>query len=237
MNSSAHAVEGLEAAGSPEQAIMPSRRAQVKMVCYSGVFAAGGVYVALSGDGGARVIGALAAVFAMWALISFWRRFRSHAAIVLSGTGLRLPLGGEIAWADLDDVGVVKYKGTKLVGLRLRSTERFIASFTDRERAALGRNARWLRMFSRGIGAAQLATFKVADPGSYDVLVDEDRRSLDEIAKDRSLSTVAGTIAFARKHYGYDWTLGSIELDRSPAQFVALLNERRSAWRHRGAPA
>jgi hypothetical protein len=237
MNISADAVDASESAELPEQAIMPSRRTQVKMVFYSGLFVATGVFVALSGDGAERVIGALAVLFAMWALISFWRRFRTRAAIVLSGTGLRLPLGGEIPWADLDDVGVVRFKGTKLVGLRLRSTERFIASFTDRERAALGRNTRWLRMFARGVGAAQLGTFNVADPGSYDVLVDQDRKSLNEIAEDSSLSTVTGVIAFSRKRYGYDWTLGSIELDRSPAQFVALLDERRAAWRHRGAPA
>jgi hypothetical protein len=208
----------------PEQVIMPSRRAQVKMVCYAALFAAGGIYLAVAGDGAERVIGVLAAGFAVWALIAFWRRFRTHAAIVISDAGMRLPLGGEIAWADIEDVGLVRYKRTTLVGLRLRSTERFIGSFTEAERAALARNAKGLRLFARGTAAAQLGTFHATDPGSYDVLVDEDRRSLNEIAGDESLSTVAGTIAFARKQFGYDWTIGALELDRSPAEFVALLN-------------
>ena len=73
--------------------------------------------------------------------------------------------------------------------------------------------------------------------GALDVLVDEDRRSLNEIAGDASLSTVAGIIVFARKHFGYDWTIGALELDRSPAQFVALLNEHRASGRHRSAAA
>ena len=229
MNPSRDAAGAQAPAESTEQAIMPSRRSQLKMVCYAGVFAAGGVYVALVGDGAERAIGGLAAVFALWALIAFWRRFRTHAGIVISDAGIRLPLGGQIPWADISDVGVIKYKRTSLVGLRLRSTERFIASFTETERAALARNAKGLRLLARGTAAAQLGTFKLTDPGSYDVLVDEDRHSLTEIAGDESLSTVAGTIAFARKEFGYDWTIGALELDRSPAQFVALLNQHLAA--------
>jgi hypothetical protein len=95
--------------------------------------------------------------------------------------------------ADIDGVGLVKYKRTTLVGLRLRNTERFIASFTDEERAALSRSAKRLRVFARSTAAAQLGTL---------------------------LSTVDGLIAFARKHFGYDWTIGALELDRSPAQSV-----------------
>jgi len=56
-----------------------------------------------------------------------------------------------------------------------------------------------------------------------ELVLDEDCRSLTEIAGDESLSTVAGTMAFARKQFGYDWTIGALELDRSPAQFVALI--------------
>jgi hypothetical protein len=212
-----------------EQAIMPSRRSQVKFACYGALFVAGGIYLALTGEGAERAIGVLAAVFGGWGLIAFWRRFRTHAAIVISDAGLRLPLGGQIPWADLDEVGLIKYKRATLVGLRLRSTDRFIASFTEAERAALARNAKGMRLLARGTAAAQLGTFKPTDPGSYDVLIDEDRRSLDDIARDESLSTVAGTIAFARKQFGYDWTIGALELDRSPAQFVALLNEHRQA--------
>jgi hypothetical protein len=209
----------------------------MKLVCYAAVFAAGGVYLALTGDGAERAIGVLATIFALWALLAFRQRFRTHAAIVLSRAGLRLPVGGEIPWADIDDVGLVKYKRTTLVGLRLGNTERFIASFTDEERAALSRSAKRLRVFARSTAAAQLGTFNATDPGSYDVLVDEDRKSLNEIADDSSLSTVDGLIAFARKHFGYDWTIGALELDRSPAQFVVLLNEHRASERLSSIPA
>jgi hypothetical protein len=216
---------GLEPPESSDQAIMPSRRSQVKFVTYAAVFAAGGVYVALSGNGAERAVGVFAVVFAIWATIAFWRRFRAHAAIVISDEGMRLPLGGQIAWADIERVGLVKYKRATLVGLWLRSTDRFIASFTEAERAALARNAKGMRVIARGTSMAQLGTFSPTNPGSYDVLVDEDRRSLDELAGDKSLSGVAGTIAFARKQFGCDWTIGALELDRSPAAFVALLNE------------
>jgi hypothetical protein len=228
MITSAHAATAAEPAESTEHAIVPSRRSQVKQAVYAAVFAAGGVYLTLTGEGAERAIGVLAVVFAVWALLAFRQRFRSRASIVLSPAGLRLPLGGEIPWQDLGDVGLIEYKRATLVGLRLRSTERFIGSFTDEERAALARNAKRLRMFSRTTAAAQLGTFDASDPGGYDVLIDEDRKSLNAIAGDASLATVAGTIAFARKHFGYDWTIGALELDRSPAQFVALLDEHRA---------
>ena len=133
---------------------MPSRRSQVKLTLYAAVFAVAGAYLTLTGEGAERAIGVLAVVFAVWALVAFRQRFRTHASIVLSPAGLRLPLGGEIRWEDLADVGLVEYKRTTLVGLRLRSTERFIGSFTDEERAALARNAKRLRIFSRTRGCA-----------------------------------------------------------------------------------
>jgi hypothetical protein len=213
----------------PPESIMPSRRSQLKFVAYAAVLAAGGVYVALSGDGAERPVGVIAAVFAVWMMVAFWRRFRTHAAIVISDEGLRLPLGGQIPWADIERVGLVRYKRTTLVGLWLRSPDRFIASFTEAERATLARTAKGLRLIARGASMAQLGTFSPTNPGSYDVLVDDDRKSLDAIAGDTSLSTVAGTIAFARKQFGCDWTIGALELDRSPAEFVALLNEHLAA--------
>jgi hypothetical protein len=148
---------------------------------------------------------------------------------VLSPEGLRTPFGSEIPWADIDDVATLRYRRTTLVGIRLRSAARFIASFTDEERALLARNAKRMRLFAGATSATQLAGFDATQPDSYDVLVDEDVKELDGIAGDKSLSSVAGIIAFARKHFGYDWTFGALELDRPPAEFVALLNEYRAA--------
>jgi hypothetical protein len=215
---------------STELVIMPSRRSQMKMVGGASLLIVASVSVAANGEGAERAVGVLGALFFLWALGSFWWRFRKRAAIVLSPTGLRLPLGGEIPWEDLAEVGVVKYKRVKHVGLRLQSTERFLASFTDQERAALARYLKTARLFSGGISAAQLATFKPTDLTSYEVLIDDDRKALSKIAMDPSLKGVTGFIALARKEHGYDWALGPIELDRSPAKFAALLNEQRARF-------
>jgi hypothetical protein len=194
------------------------------------LFVGGGAYLVLSMDGPERFIGVMSILFGLWALVAWWQRIRSQATIVLSPQGLRTAVGGEIPWADIDHVATVRHRRTTLVGIRLRSAERFAASFSEHELAELARKVAQLRLIARGFSSAQLATFDPTQPDTYDVLVDEDRLTLDKIAGDDSLSSIAGMIAFSRAHFdGYDWTIGAVELDRPAAAFVALLNEYRAS--------
>jgi len=181
------------------------------------LFVGGGAYIALAADGAERLVGIVSIVFGLWAVIAWGQRLRSRAAIVLSPRGLRTAVGGEIPWADIAEVGTVRYRGTTLVGLRLRSAERFAASFTEPERAALERKVRQLHVISRGVSTAQLATINPVQPDDSETLGDD------------SLASIAGMIAFSRANYeGFDWTIGAIELDRPAAEFVALLNDYRA---------
>ena len=54
------------------------------------------------------------------------------------------------------------------------------------------------------------------------------------IATDSNLQTVEGTMDFARRNYGCDWTIGALELDRSPKEFAALVQERVASARASG---
>jgi hypothetical protein len=218
------------AIGLPTREIRP-RLLRLLAVLIAGLalFVVGGAYLVLSMDGPDRFIGVMSIVFGLWALVAWGQRIRSRAAIVLSPEGLRTAVGGEIPWGDIDDVATLRHRRTTLVGIRLRSAERFAASFSEQELAALTRKGAQLRLIARGFSSAQVATFNPTQPDSYDVLVDEDRLTLDKIAGDDSLSSIAGMIAFSRAHFeGYDWTISSVELDRPAAAFVALLNEYRA---------
>jgi hypothetical protein len=178
-------------------------------------FVAGGAFIVVVGEDLEKVVGLACAVFGAWALVIWLRRMRDDRAIVLSAHGLRPATGGEIPWADIEDVGVFAHRRAKGVGVRLRSVERYAASFTDADRRLLERRVTGMRALGGVAGAAQ----QVSAP------FDEDAGELTRIAGDRSLSTLAGMIAFSRETFGYDWTFGALELDRSPEAFATLLRE------------
>ena len=64
------------------------------------------------------------------------RASRAAAVVVLTPRGLQLWSGGFVPWADLDAVGVGTTSGTRVIGLRLRHYDAYIASLT--------RGQRWL---------------------------------------------------------------------------------------------
>jgi len=45
------------------------------------------------------------------------------------------------------------------------------------------------------------------------------------IATDSNLTSVEGTLDFTRRNFGCDWTFGTMQFDRSPREFAALLSE------------
>jgi hypothetical protein len=188
--------------------IRPGPLRQAAVVAIALAFVATGVFLVLDGHGFQKVIGVLAGVFFGWLLVLSIRRFHQRRAIMLTPTGLRPALGGEIPWDDIEDVDTFKYRRNTMVGVRLRDRERFVASFTDAERRSLARTNTALRVLGGAFSPS--------------------------IATDSSLSSVEGTMDFARRHYGCDWTFGALELDRSPKEFVALLRERitsaRASW-------
>jgi len=95
-----------------------------------------------------------------------------------------------MAWEDIEAVTTFKFNRNTMVGVTLSSPERFVASYTEDERRSLARTNAVLRVFG-GIFSPAIAT-------------------------DSNLSTVEGTLDFARRNFGCDWTFGALELDRSP---------------------
>ena len=188
--------------------IRPGPLRQLAVVAGCLVFVAIGVLLGLSGPVFQRIIGVLAAVFFGWVLVLSILRFRQHRAIVLTPTGLRTRQGGEIPWDDIEEVTTFKYRRNTMVGLRLSGRERFVASFTEAERRSLARTNTALRVFG----------------GAFSP----------DVATDSNLSTVEGTMDFARRYHDCDWTFGALELDRSPKEFAALLRERLASARASG---
>jgi hypothetical protein len=188
--------------------IRPGPLRQFAVIAGCLLFVGCGVLLVLTGPLFQKVIGLAAGAFFGWALVTAIRRFRSRRAIVLSPSGLRPALGGEMPWDDIEEVGTFKYRHNTLVGIRLSSRERFVASFTEAERRRLARTNAAVRVLG-GI-------FRP------------------DIAADSSLSSVEGTMDFARRNYGCDWTFGALELDRSPREFAALLRERVASARASG---
>jgi hypothetical protein len=191
--------QGLEQAASETLEIRPGPVRQLAVVAGCLLFVACGVFLVLTGRVLQIAIGVVAGLFFAWTLVRAIGRFRRHRAIVLSPSGLGPAMGGEIPWDDIHDVTTVKYRHNTLVGVRLSSRERFVASFSEAERRSLARTNAVLRVFG-GVFRPDIAT-------------------------DSGLSSVEGTMDFSRREYGCDWTFGALELDRSPREFAALLRE------------
>jgi hypothetical protein len=180
--------------------IRPGPLRQFAVIAGCLLFVACGVLLVLTGGLFHIVIGVAAGLFFAWVLVTALNRYHQRRAIVVAPSGLRPAIGGEIPWDDIEDVATFKYRHNTMIGIRLSRRDRFVASFTDAERRRLARTNALLRVFA--------AIFSPA------------------IATDSSLTSLEGTMDFARRNYGCDWTIGALELDRSPREFAALLRER-----------
>lgn len=122
-----------------------SRKGLAVLVLGCGAFIAAGVFLLL-GDGWAGKAAGLGAVlfFGLGGGCALWKRLREPAVLTLTPEGIRVHSGGFLPWEDFEAAGVGRAPGTpggtRVLGLRLKSCERYAASFTP-EQLRLARGA------------------------------------------------------------------------------------------------
>ncbi len=177
-------------------------------------FTLAGIGIILSGAKVAVLAGLLSIFFfGVGGLYAIPRLARRRVAMVLTRAGIEqcYQEGSTfIPWGDVETIGVFKIASTKMVGVRLRTYERYLSSMSP-ELVKLSQ--RGLKFFKVTAGMTSV----------IDVLAGAELKGF---AKVRNLSDA---LAWTRKNYGYDLAFGWPDRDRSAERFVALLEEYRRA--------
>lgn len=172
-------------------------------------FSALGLAMVVYGDPFAIVFGLVTVLFfgggmTFAMLLSARRRFVS---ITLTPLGIEVN-GGLVPWEDVAAVGVVK-ASTKLLGIRLTSYDRYLASMTSAAQIGSEEHVRW---FSRPVAAIDGLL-----PGA----------GLAKYA--RTASSLERGLRWNRRNFGWDLTFSPVMLDRPLISFVAFVED----YRHR----
>jgi hypothetical protein len=151
-----------------------------------------------------------------------WKLARAKTVLVLSPGGVHPISGGLIPWQDIEGVGMGRTSGTAIIGIRLNSYDRYVASLTPAETALAVRTARAGKAFGsvtapflgrRGTGAA----------------------SLTEIPS--SGGDVAALLEWARNNSGgFDISFSPMLFDRPGPQVVEAIAAYHSAWAASNGP-
>lgn len=168
------------------------------------VFVVIGVFLLDSDSISGVVVGVLSIAFFGGGLVFvvLYTRKRGVAQLTLTSDGLELASGGRIPWADVESAYVAD-QPAKMVALRLHSYDRYLASDPD-DSARLG----FLRTFAH--------VFRMVP--SMKRFATETEGTADELRWNRDT-------------YGFDLGFSPMWLDRSPDDFVALVERYRRGGR------
>ena len=145
MTGAAENAQGSADPGMKPLALGRSRRGLVTLVLGCAAFVAIGVFLLLD-DGWAGKLTGLAAVlfFGLCGGYALWKSLREPALLTLTPEGIRVHSGGFLPWADFEAAGMGRVPGapggTEVLGIRMKSCERYAASFTS-EQLRLARGA------------------------------------------------------------------------------------------------
>lgn len=186
------------------------------------IFTLIGFAMLCSGD---EIVGGLMAILffgggGAYAIPTLLRR-RVPMTLTAEGIAQRYPQGSAfIPWADVEQIGLMSIYSTELVGLRLKSYERYLGSITPDLAAHITKNLPHLKFMSR------VTTEELEAP---DILEDWAKREGHEGAAAlegfSKVKDFAEALAWSRTQYGFEIMFSWVELDRSPKAFVQLLEE------------
>ncbi len=173
-------------------------------------FTAMGLMMIASGEVLETLVGLLAvALFGGGGVLSglfVARRGLSH--LTLTPAGIEPATGGMLPWEDIEAVGTARVETTKLLGVRLKSYDRYLASVPPVQRVEMERHLRW---FAKPMA---LATSGLGKRGLSQSFV-------------RDVSSLETALRWSRAQTGWDMTFSPVWLDRPLEEFIALLERYR----------
>ena len=195
-------------------------------------FVLGGIYmISESPDWRSVVMGWVAILFfGGGGLLTLWAKLREPAVLTLSAEGIKPASGGLILWDDFDAAGIGRIPaaggGTKVIGIRLKSYERFVKSFTPAELRRMrgaGTAARFTAAaLPRVAGRSMRSGSMQRSLGHLRSLPRQDAASL-------PLADVAGMLGWSRGLCGWDVTISSMMFRGSADSVVRDIENYREA--------
>lgn len=182
------------------------------------IFSIGGLAVIFSGEIKLGLITLL--FFGGGGIYAIPKLLKRKVSMVLSANGIELfyPQGSAfIAWADVEEIGIVRILSTKLVGIRLRSYDRYLKDMSPGLAAFLVKSLPLMKLITKQV-------LSLEAPGGVGLWLEAEGKSLKSFG---DVGNLAQALMWARENYGYDLTFAWSELDRPPDKFVSLLEEYR----------
>jgi hypothetical protein len=157
----------------------------------------------------------------LWCVPRAWRR---DTSMVLTGEGLkqRYSQGSTlIPWTDVERISVMRMRSAitnqKMVGIRLKSYDRYLNDMSPELAKFAMRGLRAMKLFARGASMVKVH-------GGVGLWLAGAQRPLKSFGK---VGSLAEAMMWSREQFGYDVAFAWGDLDRSPEEFVALLEDYR----------
>jgi len=208
-----------------------SRRNGIFGILGCSMFTIGGVLMLATGEPLTMFAGLVSVVFfGGGGLLTIPKLMRRKISFVLTSDGLQqVALVGSayIAWSDVESVGVASMSGTHLVGVRLKTYDRYIASMTHEMADYFRKTLPALKLIAR---ASSVLEIPVAVKLWSALKGEEDPGDL---AKSfGKVGTLVESMLWSRQKFGYDVLWGWSDLDRSANDFAKLLDQYREFQRN-----
>jgi hypothetical protein len=133
-----------------------------------------------------------------------------------------------VPWADVEQVSAFSYLGQKLIGVKLRTYDNYLANLSQELAGALTKMLPVMRLAANGIsmvpGAAQGMTLLTLWSKLDGVA--EPAEALKEFGK---IGDLAGYLLASRKSMGYDLAFSWADFDRPADKLAGLLEQYRAA--------
>jgi hypothetical protein len=207
--------------------IRPGRGKIALMVLGSIAFVFVGAYLI---DKGNTLLGWVAIIFfGANGLFLFPKMLRRRLSMVLSPAGLEwVTMVGSalIEWDTIEQIGVVKYFGQKMVGIRLRSYDSFLANMSDQLARFLRRSIVVLKFFN----PARLASKTGMLPAKLWCALEGSTDPYTATKRLGQVGNLAGLLMWSRETYGYDVVFPWYEQDRSAEDLANLLDQWKQTY-------
>ncbi len=193
-----------------------ARRNAAIFAVLSASFVIAGAWMLSSGQG--VLPGLLATAFGLLGLSVAPRMWRREISMVLTREGLeqRYPKGRSlIPWKDVEQIGVMRVATAKMVGIRLRSYDRYLNDMPAELAEFMMKGLRGMKLLARGASTVHLH-------GGVGLWLAAEQRGLNSLGK---VGSLAECMMWSRQQYGYDIGISWADIDRSPDAFATLLEK------------
>jgi hypothetical protein len=192
------------------------------------LFVIAGGYIMSSGKPEDMLAGGLGVVFFGGVGLIIPMIMLRKVSFVLNSYGIQ-QIGAKgrafIGWDDIEKIGVVSMYSNRFVGVRLKSYDNYLASVTPEMANFFRKGLPVMKLVARatslvdlpGGAATKVVTTLIGTEDTSDVL-----KSV------ASIESYTDSLAWNRKHFGYDLLWGWSDRDRSAKKFAALLEEYRA---------